>query len=577
MIGWAFDAVIGTTLLMLLVLAVRRPVAHFFGASWAYALWLLPALRLLMPQFPALSTPVSVPSITVVLPAMEAAAAPLPATGGGTDWILVLLALWAGGAVAFVIWHQSSYSAFLLSIGSSPRPGDPPEYGGIQVIESEAVDGPVAVGMFERRIVVPPLFNWHYSEAEQRLALEHELVHHRRGDLWWNMAALAVLALNWFNPVAWIAYRAFRDDQELACDAAVARRAPDRCHDYASALVKAASHPGQVATCPLNRADLLKRRLKMMKNHRATKARTAGGAAALAILAAGGLALSSPGFAQRDEVGEVVVAAVEKDGPMITAAEQATIREKCGEGAPAQGGIALRGRDGVLLCDNGNAVDDPDVRAIVATVTERARTRVASAMAQPEVVAAIEGRAAERAQAAARSIDTAKVREAVARARAEVRVDMAEVRKAMASARAQAHASIAAIDVDSIRADAARAAQASARAHVAHRAFTAEHRAEVEAALAEARADMEYARIDHEEIARSVRESQRAAREALREADLDRREALREAAREVEEAHRERDRALREAEIERQHALRDADRERRRALEEAGKWARETE
>ena len=458
MIGWAFDAVIGTTLLMLLVLAVRRPVAHFFGASWAYALWLLPALRLLMPQFPALSTPVSVPSITVVLPAMEAAAAPLPATGGGTDWILVLLALWAGGAVAFAIWHQSSYSAFLLSIGSSPRPGDPPEYGGIQVIESEAVDGPVAVGMFERRIVVPPLFNWHYSEAEQRLALEHELVHHRRGDLWWNMAALAVLALNWFNPVAWVAYRAFRDDQELACDAAVARRSPERCHDYASALVKAASHPGQVATCPLNRADLLKRRLKMMKNHRATKARTAGGAAALAILVTGGLALSSPGFAQRDEVGEVVVAAV-------------------------------------------------------------------------------------------------------------------EVRKAMASARAQAHASIAAIDVDSIRADAARAAQASARAHVAHRAFTAEHRAEVEAALAEARSEMEYARIDHEEIARSVRESQRAAREA----DLDRREALREAAREVEEAHRERDRALREAEIERQHALRDADRERRRALEEAGKWARETE
>ena len=31
-----------------------------------------------------------------------------------------------------------------------------------------------------------------------------------------------MLALNWFNPVAWLAFRAFRADQELACDAAVA-------------------------------------------------------------------------------------------------------------------------------------------------------------------------------------------------------------------------------------------------------------------------------------------------------------------------------------------------------------------
>ena len=36
------------------------------------------------------------------------------------------------------------------------------------------------------------------------------------------IVALLVLALNWFNPVAWVAFRAFRADQELACDAAVA-------------------------------------------------------------------------------------------------------------------------------------------------------------------------------------------------------------------------------------------------------------------------------------------------------------------------------------------------------------------
>ena len=40
------------------------------------------------------------------------------------------------------------------------------------------------------------------------------------------ISASLILALNWFNPVAWLAFRAFRADQELACDAAVAAAAP---------------------------------------------------------------------------------------------------------------------------------------------------------------------------------------------------------------------------------------------------------------------------------------------------------------------------------------------------------------
>src|SRR3546814_20045805 len=45
--------------------------------------------------------------------------------------------------------------------------------------------------------------------------------HHRHGDLWANAAALVLLASQWFNPFAWRAIRAFRFDQEAACDARV--------------------------------------------------------------------------------------------------------------------------------------------------------------------------------------------------------------------------------------------------------------------------------------------------------------------------------------------------------------------
>ncbi|MEY4889909.1 MAG: hypothetical protein RIQ75_1039 [Pseudomonadota bacterium] len=65
-------------------------------------------------------------------------------------------------------------------------------------------------------VVVPADFADRYDAAEQRFALAHEVTHHRRGDLIANFAGLAVLALHWFNPVAHIAWRAFRMDQEPA-------------------------------------------------------------------------------------------------------------------------------------------------------------------------------------------------------------------------------------------------------------------------------------------------------------------------------------------------------------------------
>ncbi|MFX7620664.1 M56 family metallopeptidase, partial [Acinetobacter baumannii] len=80
-----------------------------------------------------------------------------------------------------------------------------------------------------------------YDADERSLALEHELAHHDGGDLIANWVALAVLAAHWFTPIAWYSFRAFRADQELACDARVlARRDPALRHAYGRAIVKSA-------------------------------------------------------------------------------------------------------------------------------------------------------------------------------------------------------------------------------------------------------------------------------------------------------------------------------------------------
>lgn len=303
MTGWFFQNLAWASVVMLIVLVVRRPVARLFGAGPAYALWLLPLARLLLPPLPPIGADVSslLSTPTLIVPAGDSAAA--PALGGSGAWPTALLAIWGAGAAGFLVWQWFCYRRFLTGLSLSSRSIG--EHRGLPLIESAAVQGPLAVGLLDRRIVVPADFATRYSAAERRLALDHECVHHRRGDIWWNLAGLLMLALNWFNPVAWLAFRAFRADQELACDAAVAVRAGSaERHDYARALVKSSTRPGLIAACPLNHADQLKRRLRMMNDHRSSKLRMLGGAAAVTILAGISLTLGAPGLAHPHPEGE---------------------------------------------------------------------------------------------------------------------------------------------------------------------------------------------------------------------------------------------------------------------------------
>jgi beta-lactamase regulating signal transducer with metallopeptidase domain len=296
-VTWFLTNMAWASLAMLLVLAVRRPFAAAFGAGPVYALWLLPALRLVAPPLPAwgVELPNLLPPQTLILFA-EDAAAPLPPDGGPGQWVPISLAIWALGAAAFLAWQALAYRRFVAELNTCAR--DIGGHRGLRLIESPAVQGPLALGLLRRRICIPADFASRYSPEERALALDHEAIHHRRGDLWWNHLGLLILALNWFNPIAWFAFKAFRADQELACDAAVAAAAPAQArHDYARALIKSASRPGLIAACPLNHADQLKRRLKMMKFHKASRLRMIGGSAAIVLLGGLSLAVGSPGLA----------------------------------------------------------------------------------------------------------------------------------------------------------------------------------------------------------------------------------------------------------------------------------------
>lgn len=305
MISWAVETLIASTLLMLVVLAVRGPVSRHFGPHVAYGLWLLPALRMLLPPLPEQMTPVPVK----MLPKMSMAeieallAMPMPAAAAPVEnainWPLTIGALWCAGSVLFLAWHLWSYRRFVHNVTGEATQLPKLDRDGVEVCSSPAASGPFAAGIFLKTVVLPEDYRRRYARDELRLAIEHELQHHRRCDMSANFAALVVLALHWWNPIAHLAHRAFRADQELACDALVlARATPAERHAYGTALLKSACDRLPVAACALGAGDDLKRRLTMMKMYRWDATRTRAGSLVAAALVGGGLLLTaSNGFA----------------------------------------------------------------------------------------------------------------------------------------------------------------------------------------------------------------------------------------------------------------------------------------
>lgn len=51
--GWRSGALIGSSILMLFVLAVRVPVRSWIGPRLGYALWALPVVRMIVPPLPS--------------------------------------------------------------------------------------------------------------------------------------------------------------------------------------------------------------------------------------------------------------------------------------------------------------------------------------------------------------------------------------------------------------------------------------------------------------------------------------------------------------------------------------------
>lgn len=195
---------IAAAVAVLLVLLLRVPVRHLFGARLAYGLWAIVPVAAAAGIFPSLSETLEVGTPT----------APL-APGLATKF----LALWLIGVGlfgGFMLWQEQAFRR----------------------TAARGKAGPAVMGALWPRIVLPADFETRFDARERGLILLHERTHIRRGDPITNLIIAASRALGWCNPMIHLGAAFARIDQELACDATVLALKSDIRADYARALLK---------------------------------------------------------------------------------------------------------------------------------------------------------------------------------------------------------------------------------------------------------------------------------------------------------------------------------------------------
>lgn len=274
------------TVALLVVAALRPFCRRWLGAERAFQLWLLPPLAMLVSQLPhaAGDASRSLPPLVLTVTTAAGAVSTAPRDGASLHWQDVVLALWLFGvAVGFVvaIVSQWRYQRLLGNGASVDR--DQSRWVVLRATRDDV--GPALVGAWRPRIVLPADFDRRYSHEERALILAHEEAHAERHDGFWSLCARVWFVACWCHPLAWWAYRAFRLDQELACDAAVMKRHRRQRHLYAQAMLKTLSAAFALPVgCPWLPRHPVTERIAMLKlSPPGRTRRIVGGVAMLAV------------------------------------------------------------------------------------------------------------------------------------------------------------------------------------------------------------------------------------------------------------------------------------------------------
>ena len=334
------------SILIALVLLLRRVFSPWLSARARYCLWLPVVLSLVLP--PGFGVEVPVESVlqtpeswsSLVAPggkALENAQLPGELAGekavspagiqvadaaAGMDAPTmkdVISLLWGLGVVVFIgsLLYQHSRFSRLIDTAEAADPrlqnllNQWREQVGchtsVTLLSSSAIATPLVAGWRKPKLLLPAGLETSLGEQQLRHVFLHELMHVKRADIAGNWALALVQCLHWFNPLVWIAMSNLRSDRELVRDAETLQWLQQgEQQDYGTTLLQLsqtgpATKAGILALGIAEGQQQLRRRLQMlMRSPQRSRMHAALGSGLLLML--GAVVFSKPVITESSSV-----------------------------------------------------------------------------------------------------------------------------------------------------------------------------------------------------------------------------------------------------------------------------------
>ena len=240
-------------LLLLLILGLRSLYKNRFSKRWQYYIWIIVALRFLLPFTPdttivgSLFEKFDTAAITNEIPTSPNVPVPV---GTGNDkaepiWAnqeitvsatresfnkyVCLFFIWSALALVLFVRKVTVYQGFIQYIKAGNK-----EVSDIKILNllsdceeklniktrvelscNPLIDSPMLIGFFRPRIILPI---GELEDKELFYIFVHEMIHYKQRDMFYKWLIQIVVCVHWFNPFIYLLEKEVNKSCELSCD-----------------------------------------------------------------------------------------------------------------------------------------------------------------------------------------------------------------------------------------------------------------------------------------------------------------------------------------------------------------------
>ena len=240
-------------LLLLLILGLKPLYKNKFSKRWQYYIWIVVALRFLLPFTPdttiigSLFEKFDTTAITNEIPTNPNV--PVPADTGNNkaepiqpnreittaamrepvDKYVCLFFIWSALALVLFVRKVTVYQGFIQYIKAGNK-----EVSDIKILNllsdceeklkiktrvelscNPLIASPMLIGFFRPRIILP-VGEW--EDKELSYIFVHELIHYKQRDMFYKWLMQIVVCAHWFNPFVYLLEKEVNKSCELSCD-----------------------------------------------------------------------------------------------------------------------------------------------------------------------------------------------------------------------------------------------------------------------------------------------------------------------------------------------------------------------